>query len=135
MVVTYNGPIVIVFCLIIAQSHHVNTIKIKVGFNDDFFSFECSDRFICDDWNLVKNYLDDGKYTDGLDKFIGNYSLLGKIINGEVPGRASEDEFVIASSHGIAISDVAVGDMILKKAEEKGIGTMLTLMADGDTIR
>ncbi|MCQ2412990.1 MAG: hypothetical protein MJ057_08575 [Sphaerochaetaceae bacterium] len=94
-----------------------------------------SDRFICDDWNLVKNYLDDGKYTDGLDKFINNHQILGKVINGDACGRANEDEFVIASSHGIAISDVAVGNLILKKAEEKGIGVMLPLMEETDILR
>jgi len=98
-------------------------------------TYTWSDRFVCDDWNLVQCYLDDGKYTDGLDKFIGNYQKLGKIINGEAVGRASEDEFVIASSHGISISDVAVGDLILRKAEEKGIGTMLTLMEENDIVR
>ena len=94
-----------------------------------------ADRFICDDWNLVKCYLNDGKYTDGLDKFINNHQILGKVINGQACGRANEDEFVIASSHGIAISDVAVGDMILKAAEKKNIGTMLPLFEENDILR
>ena len=94
-----------------------------------------ADRFICDDWNLVKCYLNDGKYTDGLDKFINNHQILGKVINGQACGRANEDEFVIASSHGIAISDVAVGDMILKTAEKKNIGTMLPLFEENDILR
>ncbi|MBQ7248078.1 MAG: ornithine cyclodeaminase family protein [Lachnospiraceae bacterium] len=95
-------------------------------------TYTWADRFVCDDWNLVQCYLADGKYTDGLND---EYQILGKIINGEAVGRASEDEFVIASSHGISISDVAVGDLILRKAEEKGIGTMLTLMEENDIIR
>ena len=61
--------------------------------------------------------------------------ILGDIINGVVPGRASEEEFVITSSHGIALSDVAVGKMILDKAEAQGIGTMLTLMEENDILR
>ena len=56
---------------------------------------------------------------------MNNHQILGKVINGDACGRANEEEFVIASSHGIAISDVAVGNMILKKAEEKNVGTML----------
>lgn len=96
---------------------------------------QMADRFICDDWNLVKCYLDDGKYTDGLDKFVNNHQILGKVINGDACGRANEDEFVIASSHGIAISDVAVGNMILKKAEEKNVGTMLPLLQEVDILR
>ena len=44
-------------------------------------------------------------------------------------------EFVITSSHGIALSDVAVGKMILDKAEAQGVGTMLTLMEENDILR
>ena len=88
-----------------------------------------ADRFVCDDRNLVATYLADGKYTDGLPP------VERQLINGVVPGRASEDEFVIASSHGIALSDVAVGKIILEKAEAQGVGTMLTLMEENDIIR
>ena len=93
-----------------------------------------ADRFVCDDRNLVATYLADGKYTDGLPP-VEQQLLLGDIVNGTVPGRVSEDEFVITSSHGIALSDVAVGDMILRKAEEKNVGTMLTLMEENDILR
>jgi ornithine cyclodeaminase/alanine dehydrogenase len=91
-----------------------------------------ADRFVCDDWGLVQTYLRDGKYTDGLPE---EYQILGNIINGDAVGRASEEEFVITSSHGIAISDVAVGEMILKKAEVRNIGTMLSLMQEADILR
>ena len=91
-----------------------------------------ADRFVCDDWNLVQTYLRDGKYTDGVPD---EYCLLGDIINCKVPGRANEEEFVITSSHGIALSDVAVADIVLKKAEEKGVGQILTLMEEEDILR
>ncbi|MBQ9393208.1 MAG: ornithine cyclodeaminase family protein [Oscillospiraceae bacterium] len=91
-----------------------------------------ADRFVCDDRNLVATYLKDGKYTDGLPE---EQLLLGDIINGNAVGRANEDEFVITSSHGIALSDVAVGQMILQKAEAQGVGTMLTLMEENDILR
>ena len=82
----------------------------------------------------MATYLADGKYTDGLPP-VEDQLILGDIINGVVPGRVSEDEFVITSSHGIALSDVAVGKMILEKAEAQGVGTMLTLMEETDIIR
>ena len=91
-----------------------------------------ADRFVCDDWNLVQTYLADGKYTDGLND---EYELLGDIINGDAVGRADESEFVITSSHGVALSDVAVGAMILERAEAQGVGEILTLMEEGDIIR
>lgn len=93
-----------------------------------------ADRFVCDDRNLVATYLADGKYTDGLPA-VEDQLLLGDVINGTVPGRASEEEFVITSSHGIALSDVAVGQMILQKAEQNQVGIMLPLMEEADIIR
>ena len=93
-----------------------------------------ADRFVCDDRNLVDTYLKDGKYTDGLPP-VEDQLILGDIINGTVSGRANEEEFVITSSHGIALSDVAVGQMILKKAEEQGVGIMLPLMEEADILR
>ncbi len=91
-----------------------------------------ADRFVCDDWDLVQVYLRDGKYTDGLPE---EYQLLGKIINGDAVGRGSEEEFVIASSHGIALSDVAVAQMIYEKAEQQNVGTIVPLMEEEDIIR
>lgn len=93
---------------------------------------QVADRFVCDDWNLCLDYLAAGKYTDGLPD---QHQLLGSIINSDSPGRSSEEEFVIASSHGISISDVAVGNLVLQTAAEKGIGTVLTLMEEEDILR
>ncbi|MGE5676589.1 MAG: ornithine cyclodeaminase family protein [Pseudomonadota bacterium] len=91
-----------------------------------------ADRFVCDDWDLVQVYLRDGKYTDGLPE---KYELLGKIINGDAIGRGSEEEFVIASSHGIALSDIAVAQMIYNKATEQNIGAVFPLMEEVDIVR
>ena len=94
-------------------------------------TYTWADRFVCDDWDLVQVYLRDGKYTDGLND---EYQLLGKIVNGDAVGRANEDEFVIASSHGIALSDIAVAQMLYDKATEKNVGTVLPLMQEADII-
>jgi ornithine cyclodeaminase/alanine dehydrogenase len=91
-----------------------------------------ADRFVCDDWDLVQVYLRDGKYTDGLPE---EYQLLGKIINGDAIGRANEEEFVIASSHGIALSDIATAKVIYDMAEKQNIGTVLPLMTAEEIIR
>jgi len=90
-----------------------------------------ADRFVCDDKGLVETYLADGKYTDGLPE---EYFTLGQIINGEVPGRANEDEFVISSCHGIALSDVAVGQIVLDRAREENIGVSLPFMREVDIL-
>lgn len=90
-----------------------------------------ADRFVCDDRGLVDTYLRDGKYTDGLPEV--TYTL-GEIINGDVPGRANQEEFVISSCHGIALSDVAVGDLILRKAKEENVGISLPFMRQMDIL-
>lgn len=90
-----------------------------------------ADRFVCDDWNLVQTYLKDGKYTDGLPE---EYQLLGDIVNGKAVGRANEEEFVISSSHGVALSDVALGKLILERAERQNVGRMLPLMEGNDML-
>lgn len=94
-------------------------------------TYTWADRFVCDDWELVQSYNREGKYTAGLPE---EYQILGKIINGDNVGRANEDEFVITSSHGIGISDVALGNLILKYANEKGVGTELSFMKEADII-
>lgn len=60
------------------------------------------------------------------------YQTVGRIINGTDIGRANDDEFVITSSHGIAISDVAVGNLILEYAEKDCVGTVLPFMREAD---
>lgn len=74
------------------------------------------------------------KYTDGLPE-TDKRLLLGDIINGDAVGRADDGEFVIVSSHGVALSDVVVGQMILEKAEAENVGTMLTLTEGNDILR
>ena len=94
-------------------------------------TYTWADRFVCDDWELVQSYLREGKYTDGVPD---EYQIVGKIINGTNVGRANEDEFVITSSHGIAISDVALGNLILEYAERDNVGTVLPFMREADII-
>lgn len=91
-----------------------------------------ADRFVCDDWNLVQTYLKDGKYTDGLPE---EYQVLGRIINGDDIGRANEEEFVITSCHGVALSDIAVGNMLYRRAMANNVGRDLTLLETEDILR
>lgn len=91
-----------------------------------------ADRFVCDDKGLVQTYNRDGKYTCGLPEQI--YTI-GEIINGDVPGRLNDDEFVIASSHGVALTDVILAQMIYDKAEARDTGIKLPLLRESDIIR
>ncbi len=95
-------------------------------------TYTAADRFVCDDIGLVRTYERDGKYTDGLPEKL--YTI-GEIVNGDVPGRLDDDEFVIASSHGVALSDVMLAQMIYDKAQELNVGVLLPLLREGDIIR
>lgn len=91
-----------------------------------------ADRFVCDDKELVEQYNRDGKYTDGLPEKI---FTIGEIINGDVPGRINDEEFVISSSHGVALSDIVLAQMVYDKAKKCGAGVDLPLLRKGDIIR
>lgn len=52
---------------------------------------------------------------------------MGGILNGRLPGRASDDQIIIYSIGGMPIEDVAWGKTVYEHALEKGIGTKLNL--------
>ena len=52
---------------------------------------------------------------------------LGKIVAGEAPGRANEEEIIMLSVGGMPVEDVAWGTMVYRNAIEKGIGVSLNL--------
>lgn len=52
---------------------------------------------------------------------------IGKIIKGEVSGRTSQEEIIVAGFDGMPVLDVAWGYECYQKALEKGIGTRLNL--------
>lgn len=52
---------------------------------------------------------------------------IGDVILGRVPPRRSPEDVVIFKSLGLAVEDVAVASMVLQLAEERGIGSQVTL--------
>lgn len=52
---------------------------------------------------------------------------LGKVVTGELEGRSSDEEITLFDSTGLAIQDVAVGNLVYEKALEEGLGTWLSL--------
>jgi alanine dehydrogenase len=65
--------------------------------------------------------------SQGLIKLDDVHGELGKVITGKIEGRASDDEITLFDSTGLAIQDVAVGNMVYRKALEEKLGTRLTL--------
>lgn len=58
------------------------------------------------------------------DKFAGE---IGDLISGKIAGRIDDNEITIFDSTGIALQDLTVAALALRKAEEKKIGTMVEL--------
>jgi ornithine cyclodeaminase len=48
---------------------------------------------------------------------------IGEILNGDHPGRTSPDQITLFKSLGIAVEDLAAGELVYRKALERGIGT------------
>lgn len=55
------------------------------------------------------------------------YAELGEIADGRMPGRTSDTELTFFKSVGVAVQDLTAGEVVLRRAEEMGIGTMLEL--------
>ena len=57
------------------------------------------------------------------------FTEIGDVIAGISPGRASPDEITLFNSVGLAIQDLAIGNLIVARAREKGIGKEIDLAA------
>jgi len=60
----------------------------------------------------------------GADHIVGE---LGALAAGSVTGRGSNDEVTIFKSLGLAVEDVATGDLVLARAKAQNLGRELTL--------
>lgn len=47
---------------------------------------------------------------------------IGEVAAGKIPGRETDKETTFFKSVGLAVQDVAVGDLVLRRAEELGLG-------------
>jgi alanine dehydrogenase len=52
---------------------------------------------------------------------------LGAVAAGRIPGRTGIDEVTIFKSLGLAVEDVAAGDLVARRAEAKSVGIELAL--------
>ena len=52
---------------------------------------------------------------------------IGEIINGDKPGRASDDEITFFKSVGVAVQDAVAASAVLAEAEMRGLGTVVEI--------
>ena len=107
-------------------------------------SYECElesvkeyDKLVVDNWDQVQHR---GIPVLAMAKAAGVisdadiYAEMGEIINGKKPARESDSERIYFSAVGMGLLDIAVGTRILRSAEDKGIGRMLNLWGDSDSV-
>jgi alanine dehydrogenase len=52
---------------------------------------------------------------------------IGEVAAGTIPGRQSDEEITFFKSVGVAVQDVAVADLVLRRAVERGLGVEVEL--------
>ncbi len=57
----------------------------------------------------------------------GDITPVGAVINGDHPGRASDDEITLFDGTGVGLQDLAVASVAAKLARERGLATAVTL--------
>ena len=60
------------------------------------------------------------------------HAEIGQIVAGRKPGRRHADERILFWHRGFAVSDIVLGDWILRRAESEHVGTMLPLAEVGE---
>ena len=86
------------------------------------------DKVVVDDWReaqsgrfgALRRHVDTGRLSAA-----SLHAELGQIVTGRRPGRERDDERILLWHRGLAILDIAVGLAILRRAEQRGAGTML----------
>lgn len=88
------------------------------------------DKIVVDDWGqaqvgpfgALRRHVDEGLLTR--ERL---HAELGTIVAGLAAGRERPDERILFWHRGLATSDIAVADLILRRAEQAGVGTLLSL--------
>lgn len=80
------------------------------------------DKFVTDTWHHIANYADHGSFPEGLPVL---YAELGQIVAGLKPGRQKSSERIMVMNTGMAIEDVALGQLVYDRASDIGVGTRL----------
>jgi ornithine cyclodeaminase len=89
---------------------------------------DAMDKVVVDDWaqaqagplGALRAHVDSGRLTEA-----SLHAELGQIVCGARPGRESESERILLWHRGQATTDIALGLLMLRRAEELGRGTRL----------
>lgn len=118
-------------------SQGVFGVGIEGGCAFDEQALHRADKFLVDDVPLAEYFqrISIGRKNDrGEDnwEFAGGlppiYGTLGEVVAGQKPPRHSDKERILAFPIGMAICDIALGHTVLRRARERGVGTVFPLV-------
>jgi ornithine cyclodeaminase len=86
------------------------------------------DKIVVDDWGQagsgplgsLRRHVDTGRLSEA-----NLHAELGQIVAGARAGRETPEETILFWHRGLSITDVALGEALLAKARDRGIGTQL----------
>jgi alanine dehydrogenase len=87
------------------------------------------DKVVVDDWGqcgpgnrlgALRPHVDAGLLTEAT-----LHGELGDVVAGRKPGRERDDERILFWHRGLATTDVALGALLVERAEREGVGTVL----------
>jgi ornithine cyclodeaminase len=86
------------------------------------------DKVVVDDWGqagagplgALRAHVDSGRLSERT-----LHAELGQIVCGDRPGRESDDERILLWHRGLSLTDIALGQAMLERAQELGLGTRL----------
>jgi ornithine cyclodeaminase/alanine dehydrogenase-like protein (mu-crystallin family) len=89
---------------------------------------EIMDKIVVDDWGqahagplgALRVHVDSGRLSED-----NLYGELGSIVAGSLAGRERDDETILFWHRGLSITDIALGEAMIAKAQERGLGTRL----------
>jgi ornithine cyclodeaminase/alanine dehydrogenase-like protein (mu-crystallin family) len=99
------------------------------GWEDEYAVPKLASKIVCDDWNTVKHRTQTISrcYRDGVITDDDIYGNLIDILDGTLPGRESESEFIYFNAVGLAYVDISIAYAMYRRAVEQGAGTRLPL--------
>ena len=93
------------------------------GWEDEFDVARKADLIVCDNWQALKHRGSPTiarMYEKGLISDADIYADLPEIIDGKIPGRLTDDQFIYFNAIGLSCIDVAVANCLLARAKRLG---------------
>ena len=99
------------------------------GWEDEYKVVQLADKIVCDDWETVKHRTQTLSrcYKEGIIKDEDIYGNIVDILDGTIPGRENDDEFIYFNAVGLAYADISIAYAMYKHAIEQGFGRELAL--------